>query len=73
MLAKPGKNFQVMESQTVTPVVFARDGLVRAVLALGKSTRRRFFLHDGLGIGRNLQWACESQIRGRCEEQWEFW
>jgi hypothetical protein len=45
-LAKHRKIFEVMESQTVTPIAPARDAFARAVLALGKFARRRFFLHD---------------------------
>jgi hypothetical protein len=46
VLAKLRKNFEVLESQTVTPMALARDGFAGAVLALGKSALRRFFLHD---------------------------
>jgi hypothetical protein len=45
-LAKHRKNFEVVESQTVTPIVPARDEFARAVLALGKFARLRLFLHD---------------------------
>jgi len=45
-LAKHRKKFEVMESQTVTPMALARDGLAGAVLALGKFALLRFFLHD---------------------------
>jgi len=45
-LAKHRKNFEVSESQSVTPMALARDGFARAVLALEKFARQRFFLHD---------------------------
>jgi hypothetical protein len=45
-LAKHRKNFEVMESQTVTPIALARDAFARAVLTRGKFARLLFFLHD---------------------------
>jgi hypothetical protein len=59
-LAKHGKNSEVMESQSVTPMALARDGFLGAVLALGKFARLRFFLHD-------------VEPRKPCAKQQEIW